>query len=100
MTDKTTTWEVKARSVAARVTFTVEEARELSDRARATGTSWVTQAEAEALRRLNDGRLRAVFGGVSLTLAGVDLEEDDDEGLNRSELDAAAREEAVYRATH
>ena len=74
MTDKTkvTTWEVKARSVAARVTFTVEEAQELNERARASGTSWVTQAEAEALRRLNDGRVRAVFGGVSLTLAGIE----------------------------
>ncbi len=110
MTDKATTWEVKARSVAARVTFTPEEFKALRDTATASGTSVQHQLEAEALRRLNDGRVLAVFGGVSLTLAGIeerafppaDTETSKQIGcvLNLTTEEAAVVMRALERAVH
>ncbi len=65
-------WEVKARNVTARLVLSDEEYAELGRSAGEAGVSWQRRGEAEALRRLNDGRLRALFGDVSIEYKGTE----------------------------
>ena len=65
-------WEVRARHVSAVWAVSDEEYAELGRSAAAAGTSWTNRGEAEALRLLNNGKLRPVFGNVSITYQGIE----------------------------